>query len=487
MGAKKIFALTIICLAVSEFECDREFPDNFKFGVATSAYQIEGAWDEDGKGVNVWDALTQLDPSLIADGSNGDVACDSYHNYEVDVEMLKNLSVNYYRFSLSWTRLFPTGYVAVVNPAGVDYYNNLINSLLANGIEPLVTLYHWDSPLTFLVYGVWTNELLEDLFGEYATAAFQLFGDRVKTWLTFNEPLEICVYLNEELGDVIPLYPNGTASYDCARTIVKAHAQAYHIYDTQFRFLQQGRISITLSFDWDAPASNSTEDIEAAEQRRQFEFGLFANPIFNYNWPQIVIDRVGNRSELEGYSQSRLPQFSDSEISFIHGTFDFLGLNHYQAWLVEATPDDPIGSPSFASDEGTYRYQPSTWENTGSAENKVTPWALTAALRWIKETYNSPEILITECGYSDTDGTLEDYPRIDYLAKYLNATLDAIYTYDVNVTAFTTWSLMDNWEWLSGYTLKYGLYFVDFNSTERTRTPKLSAAYYKSVITSRVV
>jgi len=351
----------------------------------------------------------------------------------------------------------------------------------------VVTIYHWDTPEIFSPLGTWSNDVMIDLYADYASKVFEFFGDRVKTWITFNKPKIVCVDYNELQGEINPPYPNGVEEYLCARNILLSHAKAYHIYNKKFKLKQRGKVGITLNLDWEQPARDNPEDEAAAEQRRQFEFGLFANPIFNYNFPKIVIDRVGKRSKLEGFPRSRLPKLTPAELLDIHGSVDFLGLNHYTAWLVEASPDAPIGAPSFPADEGTYHYQPSTWESTGSPDNKVAPWALTDTLRWIKKTYHNPEILITECGYADTTGTLDDYPRIDFLRKYFNAALKAIYEDHVDLTGFTIWSLLDDFEWTNGYTLKYGLFNVDFNSTDRTRTPKLSAEYVKGVIKTRVV
>lgn len=213
-------------------------------GVATASYQIEGAWNEGGKGENIWDNLTHSRPELIADGSSGDIACDSYHHLEDDVAMLKNLGVDFYRFSLSWSRILPKGYSYQVNQEGIDYYNNLINALLAEGIEPMVTLYHWDLPQVLQDLGGWPNELMADYFEDYARVAFENFGDRVKTWITFNEPLNTCY---QGYGNVLKapaLNITGFADYLCVHTVLKSHARAYHVYDEEFRSAQNGKNGI---------------------------------------------------------------------------------------------------------------------------------------------------------------------------------------------------------------------------------------------------
>jgi beta-glucosidase/6-phospho-beta-glucosidase/beta-galactosidase len=219
---------------------ERKFPVDFKFGVATSAYQIEGGWDADGKGVSIWDVLGHNRSILVEDGSNGDVACDSYNKWEEDVRMAKNLGVDYYRISLAWTRILPEGHGTKINRAGVDYYNKLINKLLENGIEPVITLYHWDLPQFFSPLGGWTNPVIVEYFANYARIAFTLFGDRIKTWITFNDPREICQMLKGLVGDVTPNFPLGVAEYLCSHNLLKAHAEAYHIYDKEFRSKQNG-------------------------------------------------------------------------------------------------------------------------------------------------------------------------------------------------------------------------------------------------------
>ncbi|RZC33946.1 myrosinase 1-like, partial [Asbolus verrucosus] len=426
------------------------FPRDFKFGAATSAYQIEGGWNADGKGVSVWDSITHANPDFTADKTNGDVACDSYHKWEVDVEMLKNLSVDYYRFSLSWTRLLPDGFASEINAPGIQYYNRLIDKLIENGISPVVTLFHWDSPQMFSALGGFYSETFIESFTNYARVAFSTFGDRVKTWITFNEPKVVCQDYSEVMGAVNEVYPNGVIEYLCTHNLLRAHAAAYHMYNREFKPTQKGEVGITLNLEWSEPATDSPQDIAAAEQRRQFEFGLYANPIFHGNYPRVVIDRVADRSELEGFPQSRLPKFNWLEQIKIKGTYDFLGLNHYNSWMIQAAEEAPIGKPSYASDMGTSRDVDPSWESTEWIA-KVVPWGLRRSLKWIKETYNNPKVIITECGYPDRTGTLEDDARINFFKKYLNATLQAIHEDNVKVQGFTAWSLMDNFEWGQGY------------------------------------
>lgn len=251
---------------------NKKFPENFLFGTATAAYQIEGGWSDDGKGENIWDHLTHTYPDKIIDYENGDISCDSYHKYLEDVELLKNLNVTHYRFSLSWSRILPTGFINKINQAGVDYYKNLITALKTNGIEPFVTLYHWDLPQPLQDIGGWPNPLLADYFANYARLAFTLFGDQVKNWMTFNEPLQVCQ--GGYAGIAAPaVVSDGIGDYLCAHTLLKAHARAYHIYDKEFRASQNGRVSIVIDTSWIEPASDSKQDKKAAERVLQFQYG----------------------------------------------------------------------------------------------------------------------------------------------------------------------------------------------------------------------
>lgn len=221
--------------------------------------------------------MCHRNPSPIIDGSNGDIACDSYHKYKEDVQLIKELGVDFYRFSLSWTRIIPGGFSTKINPAGVDYYNNLINELIENNIEPIITIYHWDLPQEISVLGGLANPDWVKYFSNYARIVYGLFGDRVKRWITFNEPNIICDYMNNAFAAVAAAYPSGVIEYSCTRNLLKAHAEAYHIYDKEFRKQQNGQVGITLNFEWAEPLTDKPEDIEAAERIRQFDVLDFLN------------------------------------------------------------------------------------------------------------------------------------------------------------------------------------------------------------------
>lgn len=223
-----------------------------------------------GKGENIWDRFTHVHPYRILDGSNGDIACDSYHKYKEDVQLIKSLGVSFYRFSLSWSRILPTGYPNVINQEGIKYYNNLIDELKRNGIDPVVTIFHWDLPQPLQEIGGWPNPVLAEHYLNFARIAFREFGDRVKTWITINEPKQICKMGYGDAWLAPSMTAAGIGDYMCSYTLLLAHAKAYHLYDREFRPTQHGEIGITMDSFWFQPASESPADIEAAD--RMFDF-----------------------------------------------------------------------------------------------------------------------------------------------------------------------------------------------------------------------
>ncbi|XP_049837166.1 myrosinase 1-like [Schistocerca gregaria] len=451
-----------------------QFPDGFLLGAATSAYQIEGAWNESGKGESIWDHMFHEQPIFTTDGATGDVACDSYHKYKEDVQMLRAINATAYRFSISWSRVLPKGDLSVINQPGIDYYNNLINELLANGIQPVVTMYHWDLPQALQYLGGWANEVMVDYFADYAKLLFDNYGDRVKWWITFNEPV-IIVW-----GYAIPGMPpglpaTGVGDYLATRTLVKAHARVWHLYDEQYRATQNGSVGMTFSSSQYEPYTNSTEDIEATERQRQFKVGIFAHPIYSQegDYPVVVRERVDNNSKAEGLPRSRLPKFTQEEIEYIRGSADFFGLNTYGSQYI-AAGEFPI-APSRRHDSGVIEKDDEIpLDQSAAGFRKI--------LNWVVAEYPGYPIFVSENGLGN-DGSvgLNDTDRIEYFSAFLPALLQAVNLDNVPVVGYTCWSLMDNLEWQLGYSKKYGLYQVDFDSPDRTRTPKESA-YFMSTI-----
>ncbi|XP_049791412.1 myrosinase 1-like [Schistocerca nitens] len=447
------------------------FPDGFMLGAATAAYQIEGAWNEDGKGESIQDHFYHNYP-LLGLNSTGDVACDSYHKYKEDVQMLKDINADVYRFSISWPRVLPTGDLDVINQAGIDYYNNLINELLANGIQPLVTMYHWDLPQALQYLGGWPNELMVDYFVEYARILFENFGDRVKWWITFNEPA-VFVSWYAAIGMAPSQNASGIGDYLSTHTLLKAHARVWHLYDEQYRATQNGSVGITLNIEGLEPATNSTEDAEASDRARQFQMGIYAHPIYSAegDYPAVVRERVDANSAAEGRPRSRLPSFTREEVDYIRGSADFIGLNHYSTDFV--TSGVTGISPSKTRDSGVI-----------TSYNEAVPWGFRSLLNWIASEYPGYPIFVTENGLRNSGGR-NDTDRIDYYIGFLGALLEAVNVDRVPVIGYTTWTLMDNVEWSLGTRAKFGLYEVDFSSPNLTRTPKESAGFIAEVYGSR--
>nr|XP_023029425.1 myrosinase 1-like [Leptinotarsa decemlineata] len=491
MTAIRATNLFIVCLCLTgkilSYELnDKRFPKDFLFGVATAAYQIEGAWNVDGKGETIWDTVCHRKPSPIANNDTGDTACDSYNKYKEDVALLKELGVDVYRFSISWARILPNGFDNKVNEAGVTHYKNVIKELLKNNIKPLVTLYHWDLPQVLQNAGGWENDFIIDAYLDFARICFKEFGNDVKYWITFNEPKVICQYGYGE-GLFAPLiYSPGVGEYFCARNLLRAHSKAWHLYNDEFRKEQGGQVGITIDSYWYEPATDSPKDKEASEIKLQFSYGWFANPIINGDWPRQMKEKIDDRSKKQGFHKSRLPPFTEQDIEYMKGSTDFLGLNTYTSYMVKPmdNPDKDGMGPKYDSE--VEEWQPDEWEGSASPWLKVTPWGTRKLLKWIKDAYNNTPILITENGYSD-NGTLEDDRRINFYQGYLSNIRDAMEKDGVNVFGYTTWSFMDNFEWMMGYSQRFGLIHIDYDSPEKTRTKKKSAYWFKNMIKRRCV
>eukprot|EP00058_Branchiostoma_floridae_P022667 XP_002608157.1 hypothetical protein BRAFLDRAFT_90429 [Branchiostoma floridae] len=459
------------------------FPDGFIWSTATSAYQIEGGWNADGKGESIWDRFSHT-PGKVDRGDTGDVACDSYNKYREDVQLMKAMGLKYYRFSLSWPRIFPDGTVAGgVNQAGVDYYNNVIDELLANGITPMVTLYHWDLPQALQDrYGGWVNESMVQIYNDYASFAFKSFGDRVKLWLTFNDAKILCNdgYFNGQHAPGIR-DPSTLSSYLCGHTILKAHAKAWHTYNTFYRASQGGKVGITVSLDWAEPQDPSLPaDVAAADYYMQVSNSQFAHPIYvNGDYPpdfKVLVQKLR-----QALPDKNVPDFSDEEKALIRGSSDFFGLNHYTSCLV-GHRDTPAGKGPLDNINITRSPE---WRRAASDWLYAVPWGMRRVLNYIKETFGDPKVYITENGWSDGDVTppvMEDTGRICYFMTYIDEVLKAINYDKVNVRAYTAWSIMDNMEWEDGYTQRFGMHHVNFADPNRFRTPKQSAKFYRDII-----
>ncbi|TRY92814.1 hypothetical protein DNTS_024880, partial [Danionella cerebrum] len=459
------------------------FSEGFQWGVSSSAYQVEGAWNTDGKGPSVWDTFSQK-PGNIPNNANGDIACDSYNKLDEDLHMLRALKVKSYRLSFSWSRIFPNGYKSSLNQKGVDYYNRLIDGLMANNITPMVTLYHWDLPQALHNIGGWENTEMISIFNEYCDFCYATFGDRVKFWMTFNEPQTIA-WLGYGLGQIPPnINQPGVAPYKVAHNLLKAHAQSYHTYNEKYRASQGGLVSISLNAEWAEPLDvNIPREILAAERALQFQLGWFAHPIFkNGDYPDAMKWQVGNKSDLQGLKESRLPSFTDEEKAFIQGTADVFCINTYTTKTVRHVTSR-LNMESYQTDQDLEKDDADGSENTAVKDLKAVAWGLRRLLNWLKEEYGNPEIYITENGVATgTAITTDDTDRIFFLKTYINEALKAHNLDGVNVKGYIASSLMDSFEWLNGYNVGYGLHHVDFKDPSRPRTPKRSAHLYYDIM-----
>ncbi|KAJ8710351.1 hypothetical protein PYW07_009717 [Mythimna separata] len=473
-------------LAVSWAAEDLSFPPGFRFGAATAAYQVEGAWNEGGRTECTWDKFVHEDPRRVADQSNGDVACNSYHLWKKDIEIAEELGLHFYRFSISWSRILPTGFSNQINEEGANYYSNLIDGLLEKGIEPLVTMYHWDLPQSLQDLGGWTNPLIVDWFEDYARVLYNLYGDRIKHWLTLNEPLIMCdgVY---NTGVFAPgLFSPEVGAYYCNKYALLAHAKAWRLYDEEFKPKYHGKVSLANQLVWFDPKTK--EDEALAELVIENCAGRYSHAIYSKEggWPPSIEKHMQELSKKRGYPRSMFPSFTQEEIELIRGTHDYYAFNHYTSRIVRYAEEGeefstwPLGD---AVDLNLKIEKGEGWAQGASSWFFVNPPGIRNQLIWLKQKYGDLEFMITENGFATFDGR-DDQDRIQYYRDYLEQVLLAIKEDGVNVTAYTAWTLIDNFEWMDGYNVKFGLYEVDFNDPERKRTPRASAHYYASVIKS---
>nr|XP_020498323.1 beta-klotho [Labrus bergylta] len=429
------------------------FPSGFLWGTGTSAFQTEGAWDQEGKGPSIWDHFTHSTVGTDLATETANVASDSYTRWEEDVEALEYLGVISYSFSLSWPRLFPDGDAKnQANPAAVEHYSRLIEKLLEKKIEPIVTLHHWDLPQVLQEhYGGWRNDTLVGLFEEYAAFCFHTFGSRVKIWLTMHNPYLVAVQ-GYGTGVHAPGETGGAAgSLIVAHNLIRAHAKAWHTYNTHFRPTQRGQVSIVLGTHWVEPqrGKSTVDNIEFCQQSIEAVLGWFANPIFgDGDYPPSLKIKHG----------ALLPSFSPEEKLWVQKTTDFFALS--------------FGPNNFRLGRGLVQYG-----------QTVSP-DLRRILGWIKLEYGDPRVMVAEGGwFSESSVGREDTVAIYLMKRFINQVLQAMKLDGVNVFSYSAWSLVDGFEWNYGFTVRRGLFYIDFSQLNRTRTPKTSAQYYKNVIT----
>ena len=449
----------------------RSFPTNFLWGAATAAYQVEGAAAEDGRGLSIWDSFSHT-PGKTVNGDSGDVACDMYHRYPADIEIMHGLGIKGYRLSISWSRLFPNG-DEVREERGFAFYDNLINNLLTQGSTPYITLYHWDLPQALEDKGGWRSRETVAAFGKYAAAVAAHFGDRVKHFAPINEPW--CVaWLGHGLGVHAPGISDRATAFKVAHHTVIAHATAVNAMRAVRSDLKIGPVLNQANYPADDPSdpvqAHASAILDAVQNR------WWMDAIFYGKYPEILVEEFGSE-----FLDAILP--GDMELAQTPN--DWLGINYYF--------DTRVGASDSAK---TVEFDNSallglTIDSTPVGELTDMGWPITPAglsgmlVRWHKEFGERlPQIFITEngCAYPDgpdQNGKINDQRRISYLDKHLNALLDAI-AQGVNIGGYFQWSLLDNFEWSLGYQKRFGIVHVDYNTQKRT--PKESAHWYSEVI-----
>lgn len=433
------------------------FRNDFVWGAATASYQLEGAWNEDGKGLNIWDDFTHQ-KGKIKDNSTGDIACDHYHRYKEDVKLMSETGLKAYRFSISWARILPKG-TGTINQKGIDFYNNLINELLKYNITPFITLYHWDLPYELHLKGGWLNSESVNWFEEYAGIIAKYFGDRVKHFITFNEP-SVFIGCGYQMGVHAPGLTMGER--DLLRIGHNVHIAHGKAVAAIRKCVPDAKIGITLATQPKVPVTPADEkDLEAA----YFSCGLggffwgtdyWLDPIVKGHYPEKLLKEAG---EL-------FPAYTEDEMKIISQKIDFIGLNIYEAQY-----------------QGDYRRTP------GTAHTELNWDVYPEALKWgVKLNYNRYKlpIYITENGMSahdwvSLDGKVHDPNRTDFLHRYLRG-LKAAADEGCDIAGYFQWSFIDNFEWAMGYNPRFGMIYCDYGTQKRVI--KDSALWYKSVIQS---
>lgn len=465
-----------------------QFPNGFMWGTATAAYQIEGAASEHREQC-IWDRFCAT-PGMVINGDSGAVACDHYHRFRSDVvDLIKPLNTKYYRFSIAWPRIqkfSEDSSAPVVNEHGIAFYNGLIDVLLENDITPVVTLYHWDMPaVVHDRHGGWPGKAsIAQAFADYAEICFRSFGDRVKWWITLNEP-----WCSAFLGYDIGIHAPGDSSapgifvYRAAHNLLLAHAQAVDLYRKKFAPSQGGCIGITFNTMWFEPARNDEACKSATSRCLDFELGWFADPVYTGDYPQSMREIVGDR----------LPKFSTEESELLRGSSDFFGLNYYSTTYIEPAEkrdETEENKFSYESDRCAQFSSDDSWPSSDMGWT-VVPWGLQRLLEYIQTRYSPPGgIIITENGIAVSEPSLDaamgSETRIDFYSSHISAVHAAI-TGEVkaDVRGYFLWSLMDNFEWSFGYGKRFGLYYVNYKTLERSAKPAVK--WYADVVSENAL
>jgi beta-glucosidase len=441
-----------------------EFPAEFLWGSATSAYQVEGSPLADGAGPSIWQRFCHT-PNMVRDGDTGDIACDHYRRYRDDVALMRELGLNAYRFSISWSRVLPGGRGAI-NTKGLDFYERLVDSLLEHGIEPMVTLFHWDLPAALDDLGGWLNPDVAHWFADYATVVFRKLDGRVKLWATLNEPWVVTDggYLH---GALAPGHRNRFEAPIAAHQLMRAHGSAVQAYRSEGKH----HIGVVVNLEPKYPASDDPADRAATARADAYMNRQFLDPILLGRYPDEL-------AEIFGEAWQSWPA---KDLELIKQPIDFVGINYYTRSVTRFDGDAwPLRAAAVRQTRATYTE--TGWE--------VFPQGLTDILAWVKQRYGNPALYLTENGSAFFDppmaegGRIADPLRVDYLRKHLAAAHDAIRS-GVDLRGYFAWSLLDNFEWSLGYSKRFGIVHVDFVTQDRT--PKDSARLYSKIIATNGV
>jgi beta-glucosidase len=435
------------------------FPADFRWGAATAAYQVEGAVEEDGRGESIWDRFTAL-PGKIVNGDDGSVACDSYHRYRSDVRLMRELGLDAYRFSIAWPRVLPEGR-GRVNEPGLDFYDRFVDELLANGVEPYATLYHWDLPQALEDRGGWPVRETVEAFVEYTEVVAARLGDRVRHWITQNEPW-VVAWLGYASGQNAPGRTSEADAVAAGHHVLLAHGRAVQVLR---RDVPEAEVGITLDLIPMHPLTGSQADVDAARREDAVRNRWFLDPVLRGEYPADALERFG----------PMLPAIEADDMRTISQALDFLGINYYRRHVVQADP--ATGAPVVVPPDGA--------EVTGMGW-EVYPDALYDLLLRLRDEYNVPPLYVTENGAAFADdrsnGSIDDPRRASYIERHLDAIGRAVAT-GVPVAGYFVWSLLDNFEWAQGYSQRFGIVYVDFDTLERV--PKASYGWYRDFIAAQ--
>ncbi|PNY16231.1 beta-glucosidase 11-like protein [Trifolium pratense] len=448
---------------------------------------VEGAANEDGRKPSIWDTFAHSGNGGLYKG-DGDIACDQYHKYKDDVQLMSKMGLDAYRFSISWSRLIPDGR-GPINPKGLEYYNNLINELTSQGIQPHVTLYHWDLPQALEdEYGGWVSRRIIKDFTAYADICFREFGDRVKHWTTVNEGNVVSIG-GYDAGFLPPQRCSPSSIFNCSKGnsstepylvthhMLLAHASAARLYRIKYKAKQQGFIGFNLLFFGFVPLTNTSEDIIATQRAQDFYTGWFMNPFIFGEYPDIMKKNVG----------SRLPFFTSRESNLVKGSIDFLGINFYYAFYIKNNAKSLQKKNRDYTADTAVEFKPFPGNGTSTDEIPVIPWILQELLHSLKNNYGNFPIYIHETGQQTRrNSSLDDWPRVKYMNEYIGSLLDMLRN-GLNIRGYFVWSFLDVFELLGGYKASFGLYYIDLEDPTLRRQPKLSSVWYSNFLNNRTM